>query len=251
MMMADISQSRVIDRTLPVPLYSQLKEALLALIQNHALEVGDAIPTEQELGQRFRVSRITVRRAIDELVREGHLVTRQGKGTFVARPKIERPMTRLKSFSTATAEEGHRPGSRLLALRHEKASHDVAVALEIEKGQWVWMVERLRLVDDEPLGVSEVYLNLPPDLYLTPAELECAGSLWSLMEKKGIVLARAAETIQAVSAEARQAELLHIEVGTPLLLIEGTVYTDRATPVEYHRMFNRGDRYKYSVQLSR
>jgi GntR family transcriptional regulator len=113
------------------------------------------------------------------------------------------------------------------------------------------MVERLRLVDDEPLGVSEVYLNLPPESYLTPAELEREGSLWSILEKKGIVLARAAETIQAVSAEARQAELLQIEVGTPLLLIEGTVYTDTATPIEYHRMFNRGDRYKYSVHLIR
>lgn len=250
-MMAGQLQLEPIDRTLPVPLYSQLKEALLALIQSHALEVGDAIPSEQELGRRFRVSRITVRRAIDELAREGHLVTRQGKGTFVAWPKIERPMNRLKSFSTATAEEGYRPGSRLLALRHEKASSDVAAALEVEKGQWVWMVERLRLVDDEPLGVSEVYLNLPPESYLTPAELEREGSLWSILEKKGIVLTRAAETIQAVSAEARQAELLQIEEGTPLLLIEGTVYTDTAIPIEYHRMFNRGDRYKYSVHLTR
>lgn len=223
----------------------------MALIQSEELRVGDAIPTEQELGRTFRVSRITVRRAIDELARDGHLVTRQGKGTFVARPKIERPMTRMKSFSVATAAEGHRPGSQLLALRHEKASSQVASALSIEKGQWIWMVERLRLVDDEPLGVSEVYLNLPPDLYLTPGELEREGSLWSILEKKGVVLARSEETIQAVPAETRQAELLHIEAGTPLLLIEGTVYTNQATPVEYHRTFNRGDRYKYSVQVTR
>jgi GntR family transcriptional regulator len=250
-MTANLAQPASIDRTLPVPLYSQLKEALLALIQNYALEIGDAIPTEQELGQRFCVSRITVRRAIDELVREGHLVTRQGKGTFVARSKIERPMTRMNSFSAATLAEGHRPGSRLLALRHEKAESEVALALHIEKGQWVWVVERLRLVDEEPLGISEVYLKLSPELYLTPAELEQEGSLWSILEKKGVALARSEETIQAVSAGDKHAELLGVETGAPLLLIEGIVYTDQGLPVEYHRAFNRGDRYKYSVQLTR
>lgn len=223
----------------------------MALIQNRALAIGDAIPTEQELGQSFRVSRITVRRAIDELVREGHLVTRRGKGTFVAQAKIERPMTRMNSFSAATAEEGHRPGSRLLALRHEKAASEVALALQIEPGQWIWAVERLRLVDEEPLGVSEVYLNLSPDLYLTPAELEQEGSLWSILEKKGVALTKSDETIQAVLAGDKHAELLGIETGAPLLLIEGIVYADRGRPVEYHRTFNRGDRYKYSVQLTR
>src|SRR5574341_1099270 len=110
-----------VDRNLPVPLYYQLREALLTLIKEGRLKEGDLIPTERELGERFQVSRITVRRAIDELAREGYLVTQQGKGTFVARPKIQRHMTHMKSFSEEMADEGHRPGSRLLSLRHEKA----------------------------------------------------------------------------------------------------------------------------------
>jgi GntR family transcriptional regulator len=238
-----------IDRDLPIPLYHQLKDALVSLIQSDSLQEGEAIPTEQELTKRFEVSRITVRRAIDELVREGRLVTRQGKGTFVARPKIQRPMTRMKSFSAATTEGGHQPGSRLLSLRHEKAGSSVASALGIEKEQWIWVVERLRLVDNEPMGLSEVYLNLAPYLTLTPLELEQDSSLWSILQKKGVVLTKSSETIQAISASSPQAELLQIAVGAPLLLIEGTVYTDRSTPIEYHRMFNRGDRYKYSVDL--
>jgi GntR family transcriptional regulator len=250
-MVTNLANPLTIDRNLPVPLYSQLKEILLAMIQSEALRVGDALPSEYELGHKFRVSRITVRRAIDELAREGLLVSRQGKGTFVAPPKIERPMTRMKSFSAATAAEGHRPGSRLLALRHDKVASHIAAALGVAKEQWVWVVERLRLVDDQPLGISEVYLNLPPDLYLTPTELEQEGSLWFILEKKGLVLARSEETIQAVSASDKQAELLHIKIGAPLLLIEGIVYSDQATPIEYHRTFNRGDRYKYSVQLTR
>ncbi|MFN8455937.1 MAG: GntR family transcriptional regulator [Anaerolineae bacterium] len=250
-MLVNLSGPATIDRELPIPLYSQVRDALLALIQESGLQEGDAIPTESELSRTFEVSRITVRRAIDELVREERLITRQGKGTFVARSKIQRPMMRMQSFSTATAEEGHAPGSRLLALRHEKATPSVALALGVETEQWVWVVERLRLVDGEPIGLSEVYLNLPSTLYLTPAELEQNNSLWWLLEQKGIVLRKSAETIQAVSANEKQAEWLQIEVGSPLLLIEGVVFTEGADPVEYHRMFNRGDRYKYAVELIR
>lgn len=250
-MVANLPALATVDRELPIPLYFQLRDALLALIQDKALQEGDAIPTELELSRMFEVSRITVRRAIDELVREGRLTTRQGKGTFVARSKIQRPMTRMQSFSMATAEEGYYPGSRLLALRHEKATPRVASALRVEADQWLWVVERLRLVDGEPIGLSEVYLNLPSNLFLAPAELEQNSSLWSLLEQKGIVLRKSTETIQAISANEKQAELLQIEVGAPLLLIEGVVFTEEANPVEYHRMFNRGDRYKYSVELDR
>jgi GntR family transcriptional regulator len=247
----DIANRLVVDKSLPLPLYSQLREILAALIQLGELKEGDPIPTEQELGRKFQVSRITVRRAIDELAREGYLITRQGKGTFVARPKIQRPMTRLKSFSAATADAGHRPSSRLLSLRHEKANSHVAGLLQVDKGQWIWLLERLRLVDNEPLGLSEVYLNLPADVVITPFELEPEGSLWSILDRKGVKLTHSDETIQAVLASDKQAELLQVEAASPLLLIEGVVYDDHDTAVEYHRNLNRGDRYKYSVQLIR
>lgn len=251
MVFSDKLASTALDRTLPVPLYSQLKAALLSLIRDELLYEGDPMPTEREICQRFQVSRITVRRAIDELAREGYIITKQGKGTFVAQPKIRRRMTEMKSFSSAIAEEGHRPGSSLLALRHEKVTGRVARALNVEKEAWVWVVERLRFVDDEPVGLSTAYLNLPADLFLTPAELDQEASLWAILERKGVILAKAEETIQAVAATDKQAELLRVPAGSPLLLIEGTVYTDQAEPVEYHWMFNRGDRYKYSLQMVR
>lgn len=240
-----------IDRNSSTPLYSQLKEALLSLIQSGSFQKGDFIPTERHLGEQFQVSRITVRRAIDELAREGYLTTQQGRGTVVARTKIQRPMTRLASFSTATTEEGHQPGSRLLSLRHEKANRQVASALEISIEAWVWVVERLRLIDAEAIGLSLVYLNLPPDVALTPLELNAEVSLWSLLEQKGIALAESNETIQAVGADASQAQLLNVAEGYPLLLVEGVVLTDKGKPVEYHQVFNRGDRYKYSFRNMR
>lgn len=206
------------------------------------------IPTENEIGQHFSVSRITVRRAISELARDGYLAARQGKGTFVTRPKIERPISLMRSFSTATANGGHKPGSSLLALRRDRAGEYIAAALKIRPNDWVWVIERLRLIDDEPIGLSTVHLFLPPDLALTPLELEQDISLWSILKKKGLTLARAEEAIEAVAANERQAQLLQVEAGAPLLLVEGIVYTDQAVPIEHHKMLNRGDRYKYLVQ---
>ena len=240
-----------IDKDGPLPLYHQVREALLTLIVEGGLQEGSLIPTEREIGEKFQVSRITVRRAIDELVREGYLVAQQGKGTFVARPKIDRRMTQMQSFSEQMLEEGHRPDSQLLSLRHEKATGHVASLLKIQDDQWIWVVERLRYADDEPICISVTYLNLPLDVTLTPAELQQERSLWAILDKKGVRLTRSEETVQATGAGEREAELLNIEVGAPLLVVEGVVYTADNTPIEYHEMFNRGDRYKYSIQTTR
>lgn len=223
----------------------------MALIIDGELREGSVIPTEREIGEKLQVSRITVRRAIDELVREGYLVTQQGKGTFVARSKIERRIMHMKSFSEQMLEEGHRPGSQLLSLRHERATGHVATMLQIKTDDWIWVVERLRSTDDEPICISLTYLNLPLEVALTPAELQRETSLWVILEQKGIYLKRSEATIQAIPAGEREAGFLQIQTGAPLLLVEGVVYTDDNLPVEYHQMFNRGDRYKYSIQSSR
>ena len=247
---SELSQT-VIDRDSPLPLYFQLKDALQTLIEDGQFQEGDPIPTERELGERFQVSRITVRRAIAELSRNGYLTTQQGKGTFVTTPKIKRPMSQMKSFSSAIMDEGHLPGSRLISLRHERANAEIASSLNVDEEAWIWTVERVRLADDEPIGISSVYLNLPADMFLTPAELEQEVSLWSVLEKKGISLSKSEETIQSIAADEAQAELLQVNPGFPLLLVEGVVYTNQSIPVEYHRIFNRGDRYKYSIQVVR
>jgi GntR family transcriptional regulator len=249
--LVNVLNSVEIDKDAPLPLYHQVRMALLALIEEGGLQEGSLFPTEREIGQKLHVSRITVRRAIDELVREGYLVAQQGKGTFVARPKIDRSMTQMQSFSEQMLKEGHRPGSQLLSLRHEKAAGHVASVLEIQNDDWVWVVERLRHADDEPICISVTYLSLPLDITLTPAELRQETSLWAILDKKGIRLTRSEDTVQAVRAGKRESELLNIEIDAPLLLVEGVVFTADNTPIEYHEMFNRGDRYKYSIQATR
>jgi GntR family transcriptional regulator len=249
--LANVLDSVDIDKDAPLPLYHQVRMALLTLIEDWGLQKGSLFPTEREIGQKLQVSRITVRRAIDELVREGYLVTQQGKGTFVARPKIDRSLTQMKSFSEQMLEKGLRPSSQLLSSRHEKATGHVASVLKIHNDEWIWVVERLRYADDEPICISVTYLNLPLNVTLAPAELQQETSLWAILEKKGVQLKRTEATIQAIGAGEREAEHLEIEAGSPLLLVEGVVCTEDNTPVEYYQMFIRGDRYKYSIQSTR
>ena len=246
---ADVLDLDAVDRDAPMPLYHQLRDALLAPMRAGQWREGDPIPTEREICDAYNVSRITVRRAIDELVRDGYLLTQQGRGTFVARPKIHRNLSQLKSFSEEMATDGHRPGSQLLSLRHERASGDVASALQVAEGAWIWVVDRLRLADDEPMGLSTAHLVLPPDVVLTPAELQAEVSLWNILRGKGINFAESEVTIQAVAANVREAEMLRVAAGAPLLMVLGVVSSVDGSPIEYHKMICRGDRYKYSVRI--
>lgn len=248
--MVTVLDPAAVDRDAPLPLYHQLRQALLEPMERGHWKEGDPIPTEREICDTYNVSRITVRRAVSELVREGYLVSQQGKGTFVARPKIQRQLSQLRSFSEEIAATGLRAGSRLLSLRQEPALGDVASALQLEEGLWIWIVERLRLVDDEPTILSTSHLRLAPSVVLTPGQLHGQASLWQILRAQGVTFARSESTIQAVTGNDRESRLLEVTPGSPLLLVESIVYSVDCTPVEYSRMVSRGDRYKYTVRTS-
>ncbi len=247
---AAVLDPAAVDRESPLPLYHQLRQALLGTLEQGHWQKGDPIPTEREICDTYGVSRITVRRAINDLVREGYLVSQQGKGTFVARPKIQRQLSQLRSFSEEMEALGLRSGSQLLSLRQEPAIGDVAAALQVKEGEWIWIVERLRLADDEPTIVSTSHLRLPAHVVLTPAQLHGQASLWRVLRSQGVTFARSEATIQAVEGSAHESELLEVQPGSPLLLVESIIYSDDDVPVEYTRMISRGDRYKYTVRTS-
>jgi GntR family transcriptional regulator len=236
-----------------VPLYRQIEDDLLAQITTGHLRQGEAIPPERELCERYGVSRITVRRAISELETRGYVRRHQGKGTFVSRPRIHREMGRLISFSEEMKAQGHTPGSRLLNLQHRPADKSVAGLLHVPEGHPTWIVERLRLADDEIVSLSISYLNLPMHVYLTPLELNTEISLWSLLEQKGIFIGEADTEVRAIVADAHYAELLEVEEGDPLLVREGVNYSlsdlSEPVPIEAFEVVSRADRYQYSLHL--
>lgn len=241
-----------IDRDAPEPLYYQLKQVFRTQICNGILKPGDAIPPERELVNRYDVSRMTVRLAIQELVQEGLIVKYQGKGTFVAQPKIKRSLSELRSFSEDMSASGLHPGSRLMDLREENASEQVCEALNIAPGTKITIVERVRTVDnEEPLSLSRSFLHLPEEVVLTKEDFQAEASLWALLSRKGIDITDAEETVQAIGANSVQAKLFKIAKGTPLLMMDGISYTADGSPVESYCNIHRADRFKYFVRSER
>ena len=240
-----------LDRNLPIPLYHQLKQVLLSSLQNKDFMPEVPLPTEVALMEQYDISRITVRRAMAELEQEGHIYRRQGKGTFAAELKISRALTNLTSFAEDMKGKGLASSSKLLDFRQEPASPHVAEKLDVEAGMSVWFIQRLRLDDQPPIAINLSYLRLPPQTSITAEELERTGSLWAVLESKGIVLAEADRTIEAILADQTYAEQFQVQVGAPLLLIDGVVYDQAHVPVEYHQVINCGDRYQYTLHLKR
>lgn len=241
----------LLDRESPLPLYHQLKQLLLARMKNGEFELGVPLPTELDLIGQYEVSRITVRRAMSDLEQTGKIYRVSGKGTFIKEAPVLSPdLTRLTSFTEDMRDKDVAISSKLLHLRQVPASQDVAAKLELETGSTIWFIERLRLSDQYPLALNLSYLRLPPSITIETRELQ-SGSLWALLERKGIVLNSARRTIQAIPADSVYANKLEVEVGTPLLLIEGVVNDQNHLPVEYHMVINRGDRYKHTLYLER
>jgi GntR family transcriptional regulator len=208
-----------IDPDSPVPKYFQLREILLDLIDSNELSIGAAIPSERELCQRFALSRMTVRQAVDHLVSEGRLHRVPGKGTFVARPKIELAL-QLTSFTDDMRARGMEPGSRDLDRRIVRASAHLAKELGIPPGEEVHFIERLRTADGEPLSIERAHIpvKLAPDL--AGHELNDR-SLYGLLESRyGLVMDAGELTIDGGIADPSDADLLKLPRGGAVLLLQ-------------------------------
>lgn len=224
-----------------VPKYYLVKREILRLIAD--LPIGAALPTERELADQLSTSRTTVRQAIAELVVNGRLERTQGRGTFVAQPKLMqvRPLT---SFSQDLAAEGWRPGSRVLDVAALHADDEVATHLRISPGDPVHRVIRLRTQADEPIALEVAHVPGPlPDL---EEELRARGSLYAtLAEAYAIHLDAVEDIVETTLADPATADLLGVEVGLPLLLVHRTAWNAEGLPVEWTRSHFRGDRFRF------
>ncbi len=234
----------------PVPKYFRIKQAVLGRISSGAWAPGALIPSEVELCREFGVSRTTARKAVSDLAYEGRLVVVQGKGTFVATPKVEEHFVQ-RAFGIH--EDMQRRGITLTTqvLRQEvtEASPEIARRLRLRRGEPVHLIVRLRFVDEEPMLISTTYVpySLCPDL-ATENLTEC--SLYALLrDRYGLAISRGERRLEAVAADSREARLLDVALGSPLLLLDSVAYAADGRPFEHSVALQRGDRTTVEVEF--
>jgi len=232
------------------PLYRQIKDLIMQSLVSAEWRPGEAIPSEIELAARYKVSQGTVRKAIDELAAEKHLLRRQGKGTFVATHDEARAQFRFLRLMPDVGAQAW-PASQLLDCKRARASGEIAQLLELQAGDGVVILRRVLSFADEPTVFEQIYL--PGALFHDlSAEIfnEYKGSMYKLFETEfGTRMIRAEEKIRAVAAESAVAELLRVSMGTPLLCVERVAFSYGERPVEFRRGYYRTDKHYYRNDL--
>lgn len=235
-----------LDRGSPVPLYFQVAQQLEAAIRAGELPPGGRLDNELELAARYRLSRPTVRQAIQHLVDKGLLVRKRGVGTQVVQSQVRRPLE-LSSLYDDLAAAGREPRTRVLEFGPVPAEGDAAGQLGVVPGTEVVRLRRLRLTGGEPLALMTNVL--PAGLIeVTAAELEEHG-LYETLRAAGVNLRIAHQTIGARGATAAEARLLDERRGTPLLTMTRTAFDDKGAAVEYGAHVYRAGRYSFSHTL--
>ncbi|MBJ8029797.1 phosphonate metabolism transcriptional regulator PhnF [Bacillus cereus group sp. N21] len=239
-----------IDKYSPFPIYYQIQEWVKQLIEDGEWTPGDKIPSENELCDKFEVSRMTIRQAINNLVEQGYLYRKRGIGTFVQLPKVEQKLQGMTGFTEDMLSRGMKPSSQLLSFRLVSATAKIADRLRIQEGESVYEVRRIRLADDEPIAFETTYLS--PTLVKDINEEILQQSLYEHLEKKlGFKLVRATQAIEASIATDDEAEHLYIPKKAPVLVMRQWSYAEGELPLEYVKCIYRGDRYKFITSISR
>jgi GntR family transcriptional regulator len=232
----------------PIPLYIQLKELLVRQIRRGELHPHDRLPSERELSERYGISRMTVRQALQLLVKEGVLYTAAGKGTYVSEVLFEQDHA-LTGFTEQMQRASLQAASRVLEATIIPATPYIAGKLEIPAHSGVILLKRLRLANDKPVAIETAYLpqNLCPDLLQHDFSRE---SLYAVLrEDYGLVPASAIQVVEAALANVEEARLLELHPPAAVLRMERVTRTPQNVVIEYVESVYRGDRYKFYAHL--
>jgi GntR family transcriptional regulator len=227
-----------------LPRYYQLANILREGLSNGKFAAHQPIPSERQLEGLYSVSRTTIRQAIDLLIRQGFLYRSHGRGTFVSPQKLQKGISELTSFSEDMKQRGLSPGQKILKIGFIHPSEQVRTHLELPATvEEVLCIERLRLGNEVPMGLQTSYNVLPEGQTITRTELEEYGSLYKILQEKF--------HLEVTLATLREAALLEISPGSPLLLSERTTYSQARRVIEFVKILYRGDRYRYIAKLTR
>lgn len=230
-----------------IPMYAQLKASLLSDIASGKYASGERIPAEPELGDRYGVSRITVRKAIKELVDEGYLIKKQGKGTFVRRHVIDRKIEYVMGFTESLERAGYHASSEVLERKILPADADLADKLDLSAGDDVLYIQRVRKGDDIPIMLENNFF--PADRFAFLEHADLSGSLYRLLsEEHGIrPINPKTTTLSMALADAELAKRMHVVVGTPFFEIRTLICDQDDRPVHVGHQFYLGELYTFTL----
>lgn len=242
-----------IDKSNHIPAYYQLKEAIHTKIKDGEIQPGERLLSENQLSELFNVSRMTVRKATDQLVEEGLLLREQGKGTFVKKlnyEKLERDLSKLSSLTSDLGRSKYKIVTTVLKEEVVSASKEIAGRLDINAGDKVIKLARLRESDSQPIIWETSFIPFKVCPHLIEEDLN--GSLFSILEEKyGLKISDANTSIEAILADEFIAEMLQMGKNQPVVKVEQVTYLSDGRAIQFVVSFSRGDKYKYYVHRKR
>jgi GntR family transcriptional regulator len=235
----------------PTPLYHQLKNILKSRILSNELKGSQRLPTEAELCKEYNVSRITVRQALTELMKDGLIYRDRGRGTFVTEsPELKRPELKGSIENLIAAAKGTR--IRVLSYGEILPPPHIAKILQSKRAEKVFQLELVRFTSKSPLGYSFIYFPSGLGKIISPKELNGTKEIITFVEEKLRTKAhRAKQSIDVGVADKVLAENLFIKPKTPLLIIERDYYTRKGSVMFVAITYFRPDLYKYEIELTR
>ena len=240
----------LIDREDHQKLYFQLYEILRKKIESNEWPKGSQIPTEEDLCKMFNVSRITVRTAVTELVRQGYLKRQQGKGTFIFRNIVSEGPTMITSLHEVLFERGAQVAAKLLARSVILPVDDLNIKLNIPKDRHIIYLKRLLLIGGEPGILQESYIPYHLCPLLLEEDLE-HDLLFNLLEKKyGIKLTKVENYIEITFLSADESHIIGLSEGSPAILLHQYFFSGE-TSVMFTRSIKRTDKFKFFINLER
>lgn len=229
------------------PLYRQLINIICEDIAQGKLKSGDKLPSEKELSDQYKISRITVRNAVSQLADEGILLKMQGKGTFVARQKIERNIKEFVGFTEMSELQGKQTTTKVISMGAAPASAGEQAFFSLENGANVLQIKRVRYLDETPTIVETTCFPLKFSFLL---EENLEGSLYAILRRKYHIYPTSAEkSFEVCFVTSEEARLLQVPQGTAAMLSYDHVFDDTEAPLHITRQVIRGDNYKYIVHI--
>lgn len=229
-----------------LPMYRQLSNIIRTNVENGVYEANQKIPTEMELSKKYNVSRVTVRKALEELVEDGILLRKQGKGTFISEKKTTNVNYPQTSFADACLLSGKKPTTRLLSYSMEIPTKKIADFFGIEQTEMVIKIRRIRMADGEPIILEVDYF---PESFAFLADEALTDSIALILNRNNIYPIHGETVTTICYASEEESRVLNVDIEQPLLYIRGEIRNEDMSPVQVSKQIIRTDLYRLTQQF--